>query len=132
MSALLFDPSTDFTSGIFDFQEAVTYFPRTGQGTVGQGIPLTNVTRQTTEEGTTGEGRTVQLRRLRFFAGEDLSVGMVIFELPVSQLQGNTPFRKDVIKDAAGIEYYVRYTEVPNDCLGKIACACTIDPESDL
>ncbi len=116
------DLSKDFTT-VVDFQESVTFFSRTADGTVAAGIPIAHCTRRNPEDGTTGEGRTTQLRRVRFFGSEDLSINLTTFLLPQSELQGNVPKRTDVIKDQGGDEFIIKYVEINQTQIGTYRCA---------
>lgn len=122
-----FDPLQDFLQ-IIDFQESVTFHSKVSATAWDvDGIPLNHVTRRNPESGTTGEGRTTQLRRVRFFGGEDLEANEVIFLLSAIELGGPVPNREDKIVDANNAVYILKYVETNQNQIGTYRCVCYQD-----
>lgn len=117
------DLSKDFTT-IVDFQETVTFFSRTGETTVARPIKITNALRRKREAGTTSEGTELEMRRVRFMARHDLQLNFTVWLLPSSQLQGEVPTRGDLIVDAAGVNWLVKYVETNQQQIGTFRCGC--------
>jgi hypothetical protein len=120
--SLTFDPSTDFLT-IVDFQEPVHFYHRISDTAFAAPVYVANATSRNPELGTTGEGRTVQLRRVRFFSSEDLAINLMIFLIHKLQLAGYVPSRSDKIVDGDGVEWYIKYVEINQTHIGTYRCS---------